>query len=70
MMTKREQVRQFMKWYEGNLGETESGAQSYSLTETIWVAEYGDRFYKDYGSFRACRSYYLKHTKTYHPKDC
>lgn len=67
-MTKQEQVRQFMKWYDGNLGVTDSGAQAYSLTESIWKAEYGVRFYKDYGSFRACRSYYMKHTKPSRPR--
>jgi hypothetical protein len=52
-----------MKWYEGSLSDTEGCEAAYQLTETTWIAEYGDRMYKNYQSFRACRHFYMKYTK-------
>jgi hypothetical protein len=62
ILTKREQVRQFMKWYESNLNDAGCEA-AYALTESVWFAEYEKPMYKNYHSFRTARYHWLKFSK-------
>lgn len=64
-MSKREQVSKFMKWYEGSLADTDDCRAAYQLTETTWIREYENRFYKNYESFKRCRHHFLKYTKNF-----
>jgi protein involved in temperature-dependent protein secretion len=63
MMTKREQVRHFMKCYETKLALSEGCEQSYEMAEADWIAENDDRMYKNYHSFRTARYHWLKYSK-------
>ena len=62
-MSKREQVSKFMKWYEGSLADTDNCEAAYQLTETTWIREYGNRYYKNYESFKSSRVFWKRHTK-------
>ena len=62
-MSKRERVNLFMKWYEGSLSDTDSCEAAYQLTETTWIREFGERFYKNYASFRTGRYHWNKYSR-------
>lgn len=65
-MSKREQVSKFMKWYEGSLSDTDNCEAAYHLTEATWMSEFnGERFYKNYASFRTGRYHFIKYTKQF-----
>lgn len=63
ILTKREQVKQFMKWYEANLPKADGCEAAYNLTEATWIEEYEKRCYKNYHSFRTGRYHWIKFTK-------
>ena len=65
MMTKREQVRHFMKCYETNLALSEGCEQAYEMAEADWAEDHGGRKYKNYTSFRAARTFWKKYTTTF-----
>ena len=65
-LTKREQVAKFMKCYETNLALTNGCEQAYELAETDWLNDHGCNKYKNYQSFRACRTNWRRYGRSFH----
>lgn len=62
-MRDTQQIKLFMKIYAGHLGQGCTALQAYILSEDDWERENNEKFYKNYQSFRAAKSYYLKNIR-------
>jgi hypothetical protein len=62
-MRETDKTREFMRRYAANFADKGVVIVAYVLTEDEWVAEFGRLFYKNYASFRAAKTYFLKSNK-------
>lgn len=53
-------VQEFMDYFNSALSQYPTVRAAYDATESWWMAMYGERFYANYESFRAAKSYFLK----------
>jgi hypothetical protein len=59
-MRETDLTREFMRRFAANLSDKGNHVVAYVLTEDEWVNEFGKLFYKNYASFRAAKTYFLK----------
>lgn len=59
-MRSPDEVRKFMGWFNEALSEYGSHRDAYDATELLWIDRHGEQCYKNYESFKAAKSYYLK----------
>jgi aspartate/tyrosine/aromatic aminotransferase len=59
-MREPDQTREFMRRFAANLSDKGNHVVAYVLTEDEWSGEFGKKFYKNYNSFKDCKSHFLK----------
>lgn len=62
-MRETDKTREFMRRYAANLSDKGVAIVAYVLTEDEWVSEFGKLFYKNYASFRAAKTHFLKNNR-------